>query len=118
MVKIYTSSRYKVKKKVLSDFAQGRLQTLGVGSFLVNIIIVGKRKMKEVAKTYKQKSVALPVLSFTYNETVAATGEQLLLGEIFLCYPQAVLLAAERSKGVDKMLEQLISHGIDNLMKN
>jgi ssRNA-specific RNase YbeY (16S rRNA maturation enzyme) len=40
-----------------------------------------------------------------------------LLGEIFICYPQAVLLAAERNKKVETVIEQLIKHGIENVIK-
>jgi len=39
-----------------------------------------------------------------------------LLGEVFICFPQAVLLAAERNKKVNDILKWLIEHGIDNLI--
>lgn len=39
-----------------------------------------------------------------------------LLGEVFICYPQAVLLAAERNKKVNDILKWLIEHGVDNLV--
>lgn len=39
-----------------------------------------------------------------------------LLGEIFICYPQAVLLAAEKNKKVDDMMTFLLHHAIDNLL--
>lgn len=80
----------------------------------LNVVFVGKRKMREIANTYKNEDVALPVLSFAYKEQV---GEQEnLLGEVIICYPQAVLLAAERGKAVDQMLNALIVHGIENIM--
>ena len=39
-----------------------------------------------------------------------------LLGEIFICYPQAILLAAEKNKRVDDMMRFLLHHAIDNLL--
>jgi ssRNA-specific RNase YbeY (16S rRNA maturation enzyme) len=117
MVKISVSSRYGIDKKSLAEHAQKRLKRAGAGSFLVNIIIVGKRKMKSIEKACNQDAIAHPVLSFTFNETSAPTGETPLLGEIFICHPQAVALAAERSRSVNKTLRQLINHGIDNLLK-
>lgn len=39
-----------------------------------------------------------------------------LLGEVFICFPQAVLLAAEKSKKVNDMMIFLIHHAIDNLL--
>jgi len=38
-----------------------------------------------------------------------------VIGEVVICYPQAVLLAAERDKKVEVMMKQLIEHGIKNI---
>lgn len=81
----------------------------------INLVFVGKNKMREVAKTYKNEDVALPVLSFSYRETVA--NEDPIFGEIIICYPQAVLLAAERNRKVEETLLSLIKHGMENLLK-
>jgi probable rRNA maturation factor len=82
---------------------------------VINVAFVGKRKMKDVSSTYKHEDVALPVLAFPYKgETVE---NEKLLGEIVLCYPQVVLLAAERGKKLDDMVHQLVEHGLKNLLK-
>lgn len=117
MVKVYTSSRYKVNKKSLESFAQTYMEKRHVGEYGVNIVFVGKRKMKEIARTYVNEDVAKPVLSFTFNEDSADSDDMPLLGEVYLCYPQVVLLAAERNKTVKQTTEQLIEHGINNLLK-
>ena len=114
MINIFSSSRYKLNKKYLREFAQSavneyQVTTLGV----VNIIFVGKRKMLNISNTYKQENVALPVLAFPYNDD--KKNPENILGEIFLCYPQVVLLAAERNKKVEDITKQLIEHGIQNL---
>ena len=70
--------------------------------------------MKEISSSYKNEDVALPVLAFPYKEE---KGEDKLLGEIFICYPQAVLLAAQKNKKVDVTILQLIEHGVTNLIK-
>ena len=84
-------------------------------SLSVTIIFVGKNKMRSIASTYKHEDIALPVLAFPYR-TDTAMGEP-LLGEIFLCYPQVVLLAAERNKRLDALIDELIVHAIKNLLK-
>ncbi|HLL60714.1 MAG TPA: rRNA maturation RNAse YbeY [Candidatus Nitrosocosmicus sp.] len=160
MVKIYTATRHKINKKYLLEETQKILTRNEIPGYLVNIIFVGKRKMRDIANTYKHEDEALPVLSFTYrNNSVdsvtpsfspssakAMEGRQSslsieasakldevvpptepnteirnenehLLGEVFICYPQAILLAAEREKGVEQTILQLIEHGIDNLLK-
>ncbi|MBI2641780.1 rRNA maturation RNAse YbeY, partial [Candidatus Roizmanbacteria bacterium] len=60
------------------------------------------------------ENVALPVLSFPLVEKKA---EENLIGEVLICYPQAILLAAQREKKVDDIILELVEHGISNLMK-
>lgn len=114
-MKIFRPSRYKVPVRKLVAFAQKILESYSGGDLLVNIIFVGKRRMIGIASAYKNEFVALPVLSFAFEGTQADNYEPPLLGEVYICYPQAVLLAAEKEKSVDAILEQLIEHGIRNL---
>ena len=117
MVKVFTTSRYSVPTKALKAFAQAFLERRNAGEVLVNLIFVGKRKMREVASTYKHEDVALPVLAFPFHESQSSDSDQPLLGEVYLCYPQIVLLAAEKDKTVQAMLEQLIEHGVGNILQ-
>lgn len=80
----------------------------------INIIFVGRIKMRQIANTYKHENVALPVLAFPYHDE----DNEKLIGEIIICYPQAVLLAAERNKTVEDMLIWLLDHAMKNLLKN
>ncbi|PIQ73456.1 hypothetical protein COV58_02405 [Candidatus Roizmanbacteria bacterium CG11_big_fil_rev_8_21_14_0_20_36_8] len=115
MVHLYSTSRYKVNKKNLIDFAQEILNGYYVAQVsALNIIFVGSRKMKKIALDYKGENVALPVLSFSYLHDPIKDTEQ-VIGEVVICYPQAVLLAAERDKKVEVMMKQLIEHGIKNI---
>ena len=84
-------------------------------SMTANLVFVGKNKMKKLSLTYKKENEALPVLSFPYNEK--NQDNEVLLGEIVVCYPQAVLLAAERNRKVEETILTLIKHGIENLLK-
>lgn len=115
MIQVVSTSRYKLNRKQLRTSVANLLLGKGVNpNYTVNIIFVGKKKMKQISATYKHEDVALPVLAFPYKEDVE---EKKLLGEIFICYPQAVLLAAQKNKKVDVTLLQLIEHGIGNLLK-
>ena len=116
MIRIHTSSRYKVKRKRIISLAQKFMDKHGVGSDLVNIVFVGKRKMRSIASEYGHGNVAKPVLSFPIRDEVSEEEATTLLGEIIICYPQAVLLAAEKDKSVDKTIDQLVEHGISNLV--
>jgi len=116
MINISSSSRYKLDRSKIKKSVIQHLYSKGIGeNTVVNIVFVGRNKMKKLASVYKNEPVALPVLSFSYNEK-DAEGET-LLGEVVICYPQAVLLAAERNRRVDETIINLIIHGIENLTK-
>jgi ssRNA-specific RNase YbeY (16S rRNA maturation enzyme) len=136
MINIYESARFKLKKKWLMSTIQSYLDQRGVSpDLLINFIFVGRRKMLHIATTYKHEPEALPVLCFPYitnkrmifkadttteNQSSQPAENMLpndkLLGEVFICFPQAVLLAAEKSKKVNDMMIFLIHHAIDNLL--
>lgn len=115
MINIYSSSRYKINKSGIKKYTSELLEKFaGQRPGALNIAFVGKRKMKEVANEYKNENVALPILSFSYLHD-RKNGDDDLIGELVICYPQAVLLAAEREKKVDDMMYALIEHGLQNI---
>ncbi len=99
-------------KKELAVFLQKNGYT---DDYALNLIFIGKNKMRQIALKYKQEDVALPVLSFAYIDDPHV--QEKILGEVFICFPQAVLLAAERSKLVDDMILSLVRHGVENIIK-
>jgi len=116
MINIVTSSRYKINRQKIKLLVENIFEKEQLTSqFSLNIIFVGKNKMKNFTKKYKGENETLPVLSFSYNEKMGE--EEILLGEVILCYPLVILLAAERNKRVDEMINELIKHGIENLLK-
>jgi len=118
MLNIISSSRYKINRKLIKKTAGEMLTNYGIpDSALINIVFVGRKKMKTIAVKYKQENVALPVLSFSYLGETRTSDVDNVLGEIFICYPQTVLLAAEREKKVDDIISLLIKHGIENILK-
>jgi probable rRNA maturation factor len=117
MINIVCPSRYKLHKKELKKFVLAMLVEKNISTRqTLNIVFVGTRKMRDISSTYKHEDVALPVLAFPYNE-IDMSGEQ-MLGEIILCYPQVVLLAAERGRKVDDMIQKLTAHGLNNIIRD
>ncbi len=115
MLNIVSSSRYKINRKLLRKVGTEFLLKNSIPNNVeINLIFIGKNKMKDLVAKYKKEDEALPVLSFKYNETVE---NESLLGEVFICYPQAILLAAEREKKVDNIIIYLMEHGISNLFQ-
>lgn len=121
MIKIFSRSQYKIDRKRIITTINNYLKEKGFNeNKVINIIFLGKRKMKKIIQEYKKKNEVLPLLSFSYKENGDFDyfpSEEKTIGEIFICYPQAVLLAAEKEKEVDKLIIELIKHGIENIIK-
>ena len=116
MINIISSSRYKINRKKIKVFVQEIFEKEQIDlNYSLNVVFVGKNKMKVFTEKYKNEKETLPVLSFKYDED---TGEkEVLLGEVIICFPLVILLAAERNKKVDEMINELVKHGIKNLIK-
>ncbi|MDO8741633.1 MAG: rRNA maturation RNase YbeY [Candidatus Roizmanbacteria bacterium] len=116
MINIVTSSRYKINRQKIKVFVQNIFEKEQINSdHSLNVVFVGKNKMKSLTERYKGEKETLPVLSFPYNEKVGE--EDVLLGEVIICFPLVILLASERNKRVDEMINELIKHGVENLLK-
>jgi ssRNA-specific RNase YbeY (16S rRNA maturation enzyme) len=116
MISVISPSRYKVNKKQIKTFASNVMLENGIVTrHAVNIVFAGKKKLKDLSQKYKHENVALPVLTFVYNEP---SDGQKYLGEVLICYPQAVLLAAQKNKTVEETIIKLVKHGLDNIIKN
>jgi ssRNA-specific RNase YbeY (16S rRNA maturation enzyme) len=117
MINIVCPSRYKINsrsiKQTVTEVLIAQKQPTRA---VLNVVFIGTRKMREIAKTYKHENVALPVLAFAYKE-LDLSGEN-FLGEIFLCYPQVILLAAERGKMADEMINRMVEHGLKNIIED
>jgi len=109
VINIISSSRYKIEKKGIRDFISKKIKDNFLEFSCLNIIFVGKRKIKSIAEKYKNEKVALPILTFYYEEQK--------IGEIFICYPQMILLAAERNKTLSYTIQFLLNHALENLIK-
>lgn len=116
MINIVSSSRYKINRQKIKVFVQSIFVKEQVDfNYSLNVVFVGKNKMKVFTEKYKNEKETLPVLSFKYDENVGE--KEVLLGEIVICFPLVILLAAERNKRVDEMINELVKHGIENLVK-
>lgn len=116
MINIVCSSRYQISRHLIKNKVISLLNTTAYENNTINIVFVGKNKMRQLCQKYKKEDLALPVLSFPYHETV--NKKENFLGEVVLCYPQVVLLAAERNKKVDNMILKLVQHGLNTIFTN
>lgn len=116
MINIISSSRYKISRKKIKLFVQELFEKERISpEYSLNVVFVGKNKMKIFTEKYKNEKETLPILSFKYNENIGEN--EVLLGEVVICYPLVILLSAERNKRVDQVINELVKHGIENLLK-
>ncbi len=73
--------------------------------FSVSIVTVGDAEMQKLNKQYRNIDAVTDVLSFPYDDDI-------LTGEIVLCYPQALRQAKYKQAPIDRELAWLTTHGI------
>lgn len=124
MIKVYVKkqSNYPVDTPELKRSLKDFLKKEGlVSDSVVNIWIVGKSKMLEIAKEFlDEEDILHNVLSFPANETtnefVYPPDKYLYLGEIIVCYAKAFEEAKEQGKRIDEKVQELVNHGALHLL--
>lgn len=126
IVYIKSDSRYPVDKDGVRLVVEKILSSRGVVSeMVVSIMVVGKRKMKELNRTYHDEDYATDVLSFPYQDPqsnqdegrfVVPVEEGTVLGDIVLCYPVAMKQAVEGNMRIDEVVNFLVEHGMLHLL--
>lgn len=105
-----------VKSKLAEFLAKNGI----VSDAEVNVAIVGEAKMLSVGVKYLKDRKLHNVLSFVPNEVkggfVYPPDGKIHLGEIIVCYPQAVREAKEENVLIDERVYELIEHGALHLL--
>lgn len=114
---VFVESRYKVDRKRIKQVVNRFLDQERLRSnYEVSIAIVGDRKMKGFNKKYRNKNEMTTVLAFPLVGFVFPADKVLRLGDVIISYPQAVARAAEDEMLVDDKIEELLIHGLSNLL--
>lgn len=112
----YPVSAVKVKKFLRSFFKSNGI----VSDSFVSVALVGKEKMKSLAKKYYPKDNNIHnVFSFVESESTSfknPKGVGINLGEIVVCYPVAVEEASMEDKLVEEKILELVEHGGHHLL--
>lgn len=137
-VLLSVGSRYPVDRKKIRAFVREFLQSRGVDDAVLNVSIVGERKIKELNEKYLQHEGITDVLSFPqyekgspvdYESTldptppksdvpgfVAPPNQLRHLGDVIVCFPEVVRQAMKRGKMVDDHICFLIEHSLMHLL--
>ena len=112
----YPVSVRKIKQVLVSLLEQSGL----VSDAEISIALVGEKKMLDLSKKYLNDDKVHNVLSFTDSETkekfIPPPDGIIRLGEIVICYPEAVKEANQEGKLIEEKIIELIKHGAMHLM--
>lgn len=114
---VFVESRFPVNRKKIKEVVNRFLDTERLRSnYEVSIAVVGDRKMKEFNKKYRNKNETTTVLAFPLDDFIYPSDGILRLGDVIISYPQAVDRAVEDEMMVDDKIEELLIHGLKNLL--
>lgn len=123
MIKVYVKkqSNYPVSAPKLKKRLKEFLVKRGIVSdSIINISLVGEKKMKSVSNKFLGDNDIHNVLSFTESEMkekfVYPTEDVIYLGEIVVCYPKALEEAKEEEKLIEDGVYELVEHGARHLL--
>ncbi|MCK4525405.1 MAG: rRNA maturation RNase YbeY [Candidatus Andersenbacteria bacterium] len=110
-------TKNKLNQKYLNEIAE---RTLEVAKFKkpveISLVITGEKRIKSLNKKYRKIDKITDVLSFGNEEFVGLPDKIIYLGEVFICYPQAVRQAKQKKHLTKKELAILLIHGILHLL--
>lgn len=126
-VAVVKQSNYPVKSAAIKNRLKSFLIKEGIVSDCeVSVALVGEKKMLDLSKKYLKDVYGRPdnslhnVLSFTETEIkgsfVYPPDGKIYLGEIIICYPEAVEEAKKESVLIEERVCELVEHGAMHLL--
>ena len=117
-------TKHKLNQKYLNKIAEKTLEAVKFKKPVeISLVITGEKRMRSLNKKYRNINKITDVLSFGNEEEdnksvkfINPSDEIIYLGEIFICYPQAVRQARQKKHSVKKELAILLIHGILHLL--
>ena len=119
---LFIGSRYPVDRKKIRARVSEVLIRMGVEDAQVDVSVVGERKIKELNESQLKHEGVTDVLSFPQhekkelNDFPLPAGMPPHLGDIVVCFPEAVRAAKRYGKMVDDQICFYIEHGLMHLL--
>jgi len=106
-----------IKKKLVNFFIKNGI----VSDAEVSVAIVGEKKMMEIGRKYLKDGKLHNVLSFTQSPESGAgftlpPDGIIHLGDIIICFPEALREAKNDDVLIDEKVYALIEHGANHLL--
>lgn len=121
-VAILSESRYPVDKARVKKAVSEAIEAGGIKEAIVSVSVVGSRKMRELSSKYLKDELSHEVLTFVFEDPakgapfVNPPEGPVILGDVVVCFPEAVRMAEEENKMVDQEIDSLVVHGCGHLL--
>lgn len=123
MLLIKNFTKCKLNKKYLNKAAEEVLKVARIKKQVeISLVITGNKRIRSLNKKHRKIDKITDVLSFGNEEKCGAIkfvdpmDSVIYLGEIFICYPQAVRQAKREKHSVQNEFAILLIHGILHLL--
>ena len=119
-MKVILSCRPRVRGKAGFEKAAGLVESLASRvaptDSLVEVNLVGERRMAELGRIYRRRKGASEILTFPYSTYPGGgTADEDALGEIFLCWTRLTAGARRRRVSSIHYMLRLLAHGLCHL---
>ena len=125
LIKNFTKN--KLNQKYLNKISVETLKAVKFKKLVeISLVITGEKRIRSLNKKYRKIDKITDVLSFGNADGLHSSAETMepaispdgiiYLGEIFICYPQAVKQAKQKNHSTRKEITILLIHGILHLL--
>jgi probable rRNA maturation factor len=114
-IDIKVNAGYSFDRQLLRKKIKTYLANKGLENIELSLALVGKRKMCQLNRQYRDLDKVSDVLAFPQNEERTPEGK-LVLGDIVVCYPCAQKEAITYQEKIDKTIWDFVEHGLSRLV--
>lgn len=100
-----------LSKKALNYFGYDK------SPYELSVVFVGRKKAKKLNQDYRNKDYIPQVLGFPMTLTEKDEDGKIRMGDIVICTEKLKYEAIFQKKSVEKVLEEWLVHGVENLLK-
>lgn len=113
---LVTAGKFPVKRSELRAVVDRVCKGKKLGEVVeVSLSLVNESEIKQLNQKYMGRQGVTDVLSFPLEGEMGADGV-MRLGDVVICYPQAVRQAKEHGLAVTEEIEALLEHGLLHLL--
>lgn len=108
-----------LQEEFVKELAKKALKHFGYDKwpYELSVFFVGRNKAKRLNQNYRNKDYIPQVLGFPMSRTEKDEDGIIRLGDIVICTQKLKYEAVFQKKSVEKVLEEWLVHGVENLMK-